>query len=110
MSADKRELTISWLESNRSNGFFDGNPEEKMDFNSLDDESIEWYYDTWVESDSEYKVEDMNNTQKYLNLNDVQKVLPDGYELETLFNVMASIYDELNEEEKNHVDEMLLND
>lgn len=49
----------------------------------------------------------MTNTEKYLNLNDVQKVLPDGYELETLFNVMASIYDELSEEEQKYVDESL---
>lgn len=49
----------------------------------------------------------MTNAEKYLNLNDVQKVLPDGYELETLFNVMASIYDELSKEEQKYVDESL---
>ena len=53
MSKEKKEMVISWLESNRNNGFFDGHPEEKMDFNSLDDKSIQWYYDNWVSEDME---------------------------------------------------------
>ena len=47
----------------------------------------------------------MKNTEKYLNLNDIKKVLKDGYELESLSNVMAAIYDELNDEERKYVDQ-----
>lgn len=42
------EDTISWLESNRANGAFEGFPENYMDFSKLTDEELEYYYCNWV--------------------------------------------------------------
>lgn len=49
----ERNLTISWLESNRNNGFFVGHPEDTMDFKTLSDEDLLWYYEEWVTPDTE---------------------------------------------------------
>lgn len=49
----------------------------------------------------------MDNVNKYLNLYDIMKVLKKyeklEYEYETIVNVMASIFDELSEEERKFV-------
>lgn len=48
IAEEKRRSVISWLESNRGNGAFEGHPEENMDFSELDDEDIEWYEENWI--------------------------------------------------------------
>ena len=53
MDKDKRELIISWLETNQGNGFFEGFEEENMSFEKMSDEDLEWYYDNWVVADTE---------------------------------------------------------
>ena len=54
MDKEKRLTTISWLESNAANGFFDGHPEGLIDdFSVMDDEDLEWYYYNWVLPDRE---------------------------------------------------------
>lgn len=48
LNIETRERVINWLEINRNNGFFDEYMEEIIDFNSLDDEDIQFYYDEWI--------------------------------------------------------------
>ncbi|MBU5669626.1 hypothetical protein KQI68_07205 [Peptoniphilus sp. MSJ-1] len=48
-----RDLTIVWLENNKELGFFDGYPEEDMDFSTLSDEEIKYYYQNWVKPELE---------------------------------------------------------
>ena len=43
-----RETTISWLESNQDNGFFEGQMEEYMEFEELENDDLEWYFYEWV--------------------------------------------------------------
>lgn len=50
---DIREETVLWLNQNQSNGFFEGFPEENMDFEELSDDELQWYYDSWVLPDLE---------------------------------------------------------
>lgn len=57
MNKDKRELIISWLETNQGNGFFEGFEEENMSFEKMSDEDLEWYYDNWVVTDTEEEEE-----------------------------------------------------
>lgn len=42
-----RDRTIHWLNINQSHGAFDDFDEEMMNFKSLDDDSIEWYFINW---------------------------------------------------------------
>lgn len=51
MSSELKDITISWLEWNRDNGFFNGYMEEDMDFRKVSDEEIEWYFENWVIAD-----------------------------------------------------------
>ncbi len=48
-----KERTIDWLKINQSNGFFNGFPEETMDFDTLDDEELEYYFYEWVLADEQ---------------------------------------------------------
>lgn len=57
MEEDKRELIISWLETNQGNGFFEGFEEENMNFEKMNDDELEWYYDNWVVTDTEEEEE-----------------------------------------------------
>ena len=43
-----RDAAISWLKSNQSHGAFEGHIENSMDFDSLSDEILQWYFDFWV--------------------------------------------------------------
>lgn len=46
-----RLRTIHWLETNQSQGAFDGFEEENIDFNNMNDEVIEWYFIEWFFTD-----------------------------------------------------------
>lgn len=43
-----KERTLDWLETNRNNGVFKGHPEDTMDFHTLDDDDLEWYFYEWM--------------------------------------------------------------
>ena len=47
--------TINWLKNNQLNGAFNGQPEEKMDFEKLESEEIEWYYYNWFMEELEFR-------------------------------------------------------
>lgn len=48
MSKIIKRITIGWLENNQETGAFDGHMEQDMDFESLSDDEIAWYFDNWV--------------------------------------------------------------
>ena len=58
LKEEVRELTISWLESNQSNGFFEGHQEEEMIFKELSDSELAWYFMNWFIEDFESGIED----------------------------------------------------
>lgn len=43
-----RKRTINWLENNQGNGAFDDSPEEDMNFNSLSDDELKFYFYAWL--------------------------------------------------------------
>lgn len=45
---DIKLFTINWLENNQMLGNFDDTDEEHMDFNLLNKEDIEWYFENWA--------------------------------------------------------------
>jgi len=51
-----KEYTLGWLKQNQANGAFEGHPEDTMNFDLLDPEEIEWYYENWVKNDREMEV------------------------------------------------------
>lgn len=48
-----RNRTIDWLESNQSNGAFEGFPEADMNFNELSNNELEYYFLEWILEDKE---------------------------------------------------------
>lgn len=42
------EVTVSWMESMKQTGGFDGFPEEDMDYKSLDDGELDYYFQNWI--------------------------------------------------------------
>ena len=53
MNTDLRQKVIMWLENTRSSGEFVGFEEEHIDFDNMSDDDIQWYWDNWVQQDSE---------------------------------------------------------
>lgn len=49
-----REATVSWLKGNQSNGAFEGQAEEHMDFESMPHDEIKWYYEHWALEDEHF--------------------------------------------------------
>lgn len=43
-----KETTLRWMKNTKSTGGFDGYPEDNMDFNSLSDDEIKYYFNDWV--------------------------------------------------------------
>ena len=52
MTKFDRDLTLSWLISNQSDGFFDGFPEENMDFNNMPNNELRYYYEEWIPTET----------------------------------------------------------
>lgn len=55
-----KERTIDWLNGMQSNGFFEGYPENDMDFTELADEDLAYYFIEWyfTEPDEEFEDDD----------------------------------------------------
>lgn len=48
-----KDRTISWLESMQENGAFQGQPENKMDFQKLSNDDLIYYFLEWYFTDDD---------------------------------------------------------
>lgn len=49
-----RDMTITWLQAEQSHGAFDDVPEADMDFETLNDADLLYYYESWLLADEDY--------------------------------------------------------
>lgn len=58
-----KDRTISWLESMQENGAFQGQPENKMDFQKLSNDDLIYYFLEWYFTDDDQTALENDETE-----------------------------------------------
>lgn len=58
-----KDRTVSWLESMQENGAFQGQPENKMDFQKLSNDDLIYYFLEWYFTDDDQTALENDETE-----------------------------------------------